>query len=321
MHQNETAGSNPAGQGDPELARICKLRDAMALSPGQLIAKLQSDDEVGLADPAADGEPGGNLPRSFAAIPALAHLACIVTSLQGNPLPLPRAEPEVVPPGHVPPAPPLTPAGEAPATRRGEEPMPSPPAWHAPASDGQNGWVRQKVYAAGFGLIIGLALIAAGLVWLAGWVGSSPRSEVNQTGPIDEKPANLEEVAKWSAVAKPQLAPRGDLISPGPSEARGELDRPATATTLRSAPEPLVQEAQQRIERGDVAGARALLANADTDPSGLVLFTWAETYDPNVLAAWGMRGITPDIEKAKGLYAAALAQGYAAARQRLESLQ
>ena len=99
------------------------------------------------------------------------------------------------------------------------------------------------------------------------------------------------------------------------------LDWPATATTLRSSPEPLVQEALQRIQRGDVAGARDLLANADTDPSGLVLFTLAETYDPNVLAAWGMRGITPDIEKAKGLYAAALAQGYAAARQRLESLQ
>jgi len=82
-----------------------------------------------------------------------------------------------------------------------------------------------------------------------------------------------------------------------------------------------VQEARQRIERGDVAGARDLLANADTDASGLVFFTLAETYDPNMLAAWGMRGISPDIERAKGLYAAALSLGYAAARQRLVSLQ
>ena len=106
-----------------------------------------------------------------------------------------------------------------------------------------------------------------------------------------------------------------------PGEASGVLNRPATATTLRSSPEPLVQEARQRIERGDVAGARDLLANADTDASGLVFFTLAETYDPNMLAAWGMRGISPDIERAKGLYAAALSLGYAAARQRLVSLQ
>jgi hypothetical protein len=301
MHQQGC--SSPAGKGDPELARICELRDAMALSPSQLIAKLKSDDEIGR-------ESGGNLPRGFAAIPALADLASIVTSLQGDPLPPVRAEPEVVPPGHVRPAPPLPPAGEASATRGGDEPRPSPPAWRAPASDGQNGLVRKKVYAAGLGLSIGLALVAAGLLWLAGWVGASHRSELRETVPIDEKPANLGEVA-----------PRGGLIGPGPSEASGMLDRPTTATTLRSAPEPLVQEAQQRIERGDVAAARDLLANADTDPSGLVLFTLAETYDPNVLAAWGMRGINPDIEKAKGLYAAALSLGYAAARQRLDGLQ
>jgi hypothetical protein len=99
------------------------------------------------------------------------------------------------------------------------------------------------------------------------------------------------------------------------------LDQPATSATLRPSPEPLVQEARERIERGDVAGARDLLANADTDPTGLVLFALGESYDPNMLAAWGMRGISADIEKAKGLYAAALSLGYAAARQRLDALQ
>ena len=70
---------------DPELARICELREAMALSPGQLIAKLRLDtDAIGLADHEAEGQPGG-IPRSVAAIPALADLASIVTSLQDNP--------------------------------------------------------------------------------------------------------------------------------------------------------------------------------------------------------------------------------------------
>jgi len=320
MHQNGC--SSPAGRGDPELARICELRQAMTLSPRELIAKLQTtSEETGLADRAANGEPGGNLPQSVAAVPALANLASIVTSLQGSPLPPLQAELEVVLPGHAPP-PPLPPPSEASATPWGDETMPSQSARARPPSDRHSWLVRHKVYAAGLGLIVGLALVAAGLWRLTGWVGSSHRSEVRETVPKDDKPANLGEgAAKSAAVAKPEFATREALINPGSSEASGVLDRPATATELRSSAEPLVQEARQRIEGGDVTGARDLLANADTDPSGLVLFTLAETYDPNMLAAWGLRGIGSDIEKARALYAAALSLGYAAARQRLDALQ
>jgi hypothetical protein len=61
MHQD--ACSTALGKGDPELARICELREAMALSPEELIAKLTSDAEAkGVVDHAADGEPGGSLP-------------------------------------------------------------------------------------------------------------------------------------------------------------------------------------------------------------------------------------------------------------------
>jgi hypothetical protein len=172
--------------------------------------------------------------------------------------------------------------------------------------------VRHKVYAAGLGVIIGLALVAAGLWRLAGSVGSSDSSNVRAiVGEGGEKS---------SAVDKPELAPGEALISP-PSAVSATLDRPATATALRPSAEPLVQEARQRIESGDVTGARELLANADADPSGLVPFTLAETYDPNMLAAWGMRGVGADIEKARALYAAALSLGYVTARPRLDALQ
>jgi hypothetical protein len=92
-------------------------------------------------------------------------------------------------------------------------------------------------------------------------------------------------------------------------------------TTPKPSPELLVQEAVRRIERGDVSGARDLLARVGNDPRGLVPFTLAETYDPNMLAAWGTRDIAPDIEKAKGLYAEALSLGYAGAGQRLDLLK
>jgi len=311
MHQNGC--SSPARKGDPELARICELREAMALSPRELIAKLQaSSDQIGLADHAEDGKPEGHLPRSFAAVPALANLASIVTSLQGSPLPPLRTEPEVVLPGHAPPPPPPPPSAPS-AARRGDETMPSQSAWQGPASDGHSRSVRHKVCAAGLGLIIGLALVAAGLWRLVGSVGSVGSSDRSHVRAIVGDGAA-------SAVDKPELAPGEALISP-PSEASGTLDRPATATALRSSAEPLVQEARQRIESGDVTGARDLLANADADPSGVVLFTLAETYDPNMLAAWGTRGIGSDIEKARALYAAALSLGYAAARPRLDALQ
>jgi hypothetical protein len=313
--------SSPAGKGDPELARICELREAMALSPRELITKLQSSsDEIGLADHAGDGEAEGNLPQSFAAVPALANLASIVTSLQGSPLPPLPTEPEFVLPDHAPPSP-LPPPSEPCAAPSGDETLPSQLAWQRPASSGHSRLVRHKVYAAGLGLSIGLALVAAGLWRLAGSVGSSHRSNVRAIVPMGDKPANLEEGgAQSSAVAKPELAPGEASISP-PSEASGTLDKPVPATALRSSAELLVQEVRQRIERGDVTGARDLLANADADPSGLVLFTLAETYDPNMLAAWGMRGIGSDIAKARALYAKALSFGYATARSRLEALQ
>jgi hypothetical protein len=308
MHQNVC--STAPGKGDAELARICELREAMALSPQELIAKLTSAAEaMGVADPAADGELGGNLARSFAAMPGLANLASIVTSLQGNPLPPLRAEAEVALAGHVPP--PRPQASEASPTHQVDEPMTSPSAGHA-APDGQNRSLRQKVFAAGLGLIIGLALVAAGLLW----VGSSYRSQVREAALIGDKPPNLGEGAP--VAAKVELAPREDVIGLAASEANEALDRPATA---RSSSEPLVEEARQRIERGDLTGARDLLANANADASGLVLFTLAETYDPNMLAAWDMRGISADIDRAKWLYAAALSLGYAAARQRLDALQ
>src|SRR5215467_5711026 len=183
MHQNGC--SSPAGRGDPELARICELRQAMTLSPRELIAKLQTtSEETGLADRAANGEPGGNLPQSVAAVPALAKLASIVTSLQGSPLPPLQAELEVVLPGHAPP-PPLPPPSEASATPWGDETMPSQSARARPPSDRHSWLVRHKVYAAGLGLIVGLALVAAGLWRLTGWVGSSHRSEVRETVPKD----------------------------------------------------------------------------------------------------------------------------------------
>jgi TPR repeat protein len=52
-----------------------------------------------------------------------------------------------------------------------------------------------------------------------------------------------------------------------------------------------------------------------------VLFALAETYDPNMLAAWGTRGVTADVARARALYQKALGLGVASAQNRLDALK
>jgi hypothetical protein len=83
----------------------------------------------------------------------------------------------------------------------------------------------------------------------------------------------------------------------------------------------LIAQALRRIENGDLAGARELLAAAEDGSQGLVSFALAETYDPNMLAAWGTRGVASDITRARALYRKALNLGVAIAHERLEALK
>jgi hypothetical protein len=52
-----------------------------------------------------------------------------------------------------------------------------------------------------------------------------------------------------------------------------------------------------------------------------VFFALAETYDPNMLTAWGVRGVAADIARARALYRKALSFGVATAHARLEALK
>jgi hypothetical protein len=310
----------PAGSDDLELARIRQLREAMALSPKELIAKLNAaSPETRLADDHGNDRPGDELPQGVAGIPALAEFASIVTAFEHNPLPPFRAAPAAVLP-HLARTSIAPPNNKQPQASHAEEPMPSRSAWQA--SGDKDRQAGRQLYAAGLGLLAGLALVVAALLWLGGWLDAQRRSKLREPAAATEKSARLGDGATLrSSAAKPEMARPDDMISPSLPGARRGLDRPAAAVTTPPAPELLVQQALRRIERGDVAGARDLLAGAGNDPRGLLSFTLAETYDPNMLAAWGMRGVSADIEKAKGLYGEALARGHAAARRRLDSLK
>ena len=64
-----------------------------------------------------------------------------------------------------------------------------------------------------------------------------------------------------------------------------------------------------------------MLADADDGVQGTVSFALAETYDPNMLAAWGTRGGDADAAKARALYQKSFGLGVARAQNRLDALR
>jgi hypothetical protein len=87
--------------------------------------------------------------------------------------------------------------------------------------------------------------------------------------------------------------------------------------------EEILAQAARRVSSGDVIGARDMLAAAAAEDGaqGPVTFALAETYDPNMLVAWGSRGVTSDVVRARILYRKALEFGVTKANTRLEALK
>jgi hypothetical protein len=108
------------------------------------------------------------------------------------------------------------------------------------------------------------------------------------------------------------------------AEARSRTEETAQTVgkeDVRFASADVIAQASRRLESGDVLGAREILAAADRGNQGLISFALAETYDPNMLGAWGARGVAPDVARARELYRKALSLGVASAHGRLEALK
>lgn len=82
----------------------------------------------------------------------------------------------------------------------------------------------------------------------------------------------------------------------------------------------LLDRAEAMLLRGEIEGARRLLSDAANGGNRNARFALAETFDPNILAARGMRNPVADASTARTLYAQALAAGDHRAQQRLEGL-
>ena len=222
-----------------------------------------------------------------------------------------------------------------------DEPMPIPSTWREPAPVDDR-WLRQQMGATLLGLCAGLLVVVPIVLWLSGWLGEAAqksrpqRSAEPSLQPIEPRGNEVKTV-------KVQVRPVDRTPQTAAQYVTGSIDARIAAEPARSvepvslpvarAPEPVTRPepvrqvddrlaaARQRIESGDVSGARDILSAAEGTAPGPISFALAETYDPNMLAAWGTRGAIADVARAKALYHKSLAFGMVRAQARLEALQ
>jgi hypothetical protein len=185
--------------------------------------------------------------------------------------------------------------------------------------------------AAFLGLVAGLMIVVPSVLWLSGRIGP-----LKLGAPAEHEATISAEKAGDFKMVKVQVRP-----VPVPAEKRVESaaqyvtrpppDRQSTETVsltpsdARMAEarrvEEILSQAARRVNSGDVIGARDMLAAAEDGAQGPVTFALAETYDPNMLAAWGSRGVTSDVVRARALYRKAQELGVSKANMRLEALK
>ena len=224
-----------------------------------------------------------------------------------------------------------------------DEQMPIPSTWRQPVPYDDDHWFRHQMGAAVLGLIAGLMIVIPAVLWLSGFFGQQRSgSTAARTSPsaIESSPtadkvveaARARPVHQHPSAEKPSESAAQYVIGslePQPGQPFAANPTPLSAIP-RVAPlvdpikpriEELLAQANQKIESGDVIGAREMLASADDGTQGAISFALAETYDPNMLAAWGIRAMVADAAKARELYQNASDLRVTRAQNRLDGLR
>ena len=110
-------------------------------------------------------------------------------------------------------------------------------------------------------------------------------------------------------------ATESQSVQQPPREARQTTPLGHAFTPAESA--AYIARSRTKIQQGDIAGARRLLERASEGGEGDAICALAETYDPRMLAKWGVLGTKPDLALAKELYSKAASRGAQGAKERL----
>lgn len=187
--------------------------------------------------------------------------------------------------------------------------MPIPSTWRNLPAAVPAGWIARQVKAGLLGLGLGLVAVVPTVFWLTGRLGSEATVlQTSSTG--DSAPMR----------ASSDSAPPAGQASPVLLAAPTPAGRPAAAESATGSANELLNRAQGYIGEGNMARAREILSESALADNPMAAFALAETFDPNILAATGAQGTKAEVERARTLYAKALAGGIAAAKRRLDAL-
>lgn len=106
------------------------------------------------------------------------------------------------------------------------------------------------------------------------------------------------------AAAQPAIPLKELGVAVAAKDAARDMATPQPTTQ----PDPLVERAKGLIRLGDISGARLLLERAQARNAANATFLLAQTWDPDMLRAWKVRGLRADTERARSLYAKAAGQ-------------
>ncbi|MGE5510806.1 MAG: hypothetical protein ACM31O_06125 [Bacteroidota bacterium] len=195
-----------------------------------------------------------------------------------------------------------------------DDPLPQPPMWHA-QPPAPRGWLAQQLRAGLLGLVLGLIGVIPTVLWLTGKL-DEPLAALKSAASTSE-PAKASKGVSTRAAAAVDVPPV--LVNPPK-----QVERSATAAPEKDGTdlaEELLSRAQSLIDDGEILRAREILGDGLLADNPKAVFALAETFDPNILAATGARGVRAEVGRARMLYGQALAGGVALARQRLDALK
>ncbi len=203
-------------------------------------------------------------------------------------------------------------------------PLAMPLAFRAPPVK-QGGWLVHQLKAGLLGMALGFALVLPTVLWLTGRLGDPAalsRLTTVQTPVAQQKAEPVPEQKTEVAAMRPvETASRAAAGTDQIAVIQQPAARPDPEVRRRAEIEALLERAREMIGDGSMVRAREILGDALLADNPHGAFALAETYDPNILAATGAREVRAEVERARTLYAKALAGGVTAAENRLNALK
>ncbi len=236
-------------------------------------------------------------------------------------------------------------------------PEPMPISWLSPVRPQPPSAIMRHVTGAALGLTVGLTLAVPLVLWQKGRIdpvgsitqvaanfglavaapstAASVVVEVRQ--PVAEPPRGLPNTTppRVTSTAVPgtimvpvevvRPAPQMPVAEPAPTAVAVLQPVAVEATTPvqseAAKAEAMLDDARRLIGDGDFRTARSMLEDQAVAAMPAARFLLAETYDPNFLAARGVRSVRAEVPRAIELYREALDGGIEAARQRISALR